>query len=123
MARARSPRSSVEAGQKCIKLKEHERATFFSPSENMWLFASTRKLEGPEFVVDSGASMHMISHKDLSDTEMDTLTKSCSPTTVKTAKGEVQTHEEAIVYVNRIGKIHVYESPRKHASSIVAWKA
>ena len=30
---------------------------------------------------------------------MDTLTKSCSPTIVRTANGEVQTHEEAIAYV------------------------
>ena len=43
--------------------------------------------------------MHMISKKDLSNAEMDTLTKSCSPTIVITANGEVQTHEEAIVYV------------------------
>ena len=43
--------------------------------------------------------MHMISKKDLSGTEMDTLTKSCSPTIVITANGEVQTHEEATVYV------------------------
>ena len=43
--------------------------------------------------------MHMISEKDLTDAEIDTLTRSCSPTTVITAKGEVQTHEEAIVYV------------------------
>ena len=41
----------------------------------------------------------MISKKDLSDAEMDTLTKSCSPTIVITANGEVQTQEEAIVYV------------------------
>ena len=31
--------------------------------------------------------------------EMDTLTKSCSPTIVITANGEVQTHEEATVCV------------------------
>ena len=43
--------------------------------------------------------MHMISKKDLSEVEMDTLTRSCSPTIVTTANGEVQTHEEAIVYV------------------------
>ena len=59
-----------------LKLKEHERATFFSPSENMCLPASTLKPEEREFVVDSGASMHMISKKDLSDAEKDTLTKS-----------------------------------------------
>ena len=57
------------------------------------------KLEEREFVVDSGASMHMMSKKDLNSAEMDTLTKSCSPTMVITANGEVQTHEEATVYV------------------------
>ena len=85
-----------------IKLKEHERATFFSPSENRCLPASNLKPEEREFVVDSGASMHMISKKDLSDAEMDTLTKSCSPTIVITANGEVQTHEEATVYVKEL---------------------
>ena len=48
--------------------------------------------------------MHMISKKDLSNAEMDTLTKSCSPTIVITANGEVQTHEEAIVYVKELEK-------------------
>ena len=33
---------------------------------------------------------------------MDTLTKSCSPTTVITANGEVQTHEETTVYVKEL---------------------
>ena len=46
--------------------------------------------------------MHMISKKDLSSAEMDTLTKSCSPTIVITANGEVQTHEEAAVYVKEL---------------------
>ena len=46
--------------------------------------------------------MLMISKKDLSKAEMDTLTKSCSPTIVTTANGEVQTHEEAMVYVKEL---------------------
>ena len=46
-----------------LKGKEHERATFFSPSENRCLPARNLKLEEREFVVDSGASMHMISKK------------------------------------------------------------
>ena len=46
--------------------------------------------------------MHMISKKDLNDAEMDTLTKSCCPTIVITANGEVQTHEEASVYVKEL---------------------
>ena len=46
--------------------------------------------------------MHTISKKDLSEAEMDTLTKSCSPTIVISANGEVQTQEEAIVYVKEL---------------------
>ena len=85
-----------------LKLKEHEKAAFFSSPENRCLPASTLKPEEREFVVDSGASMHMISKKDLSNAEIDTLTKSCSPTMVITANGEVQTQEEAIVYVKEL---------------------
>ena len=35
---------------------------------------------------------------------MDTLTKSCSPTIVITANGEVQTHEEATLYIKELEK-------------------
>ena len=56
-----------------FKLKEHERAAFFSSPENRCLPASTLKPEEREFVVDSGASMHMISKKDLSKAEMEYL--------------------------------------------------
>ena len=60
----------MDAGQKCVKkYKEKNRATFFSPSENRCLPASTLKPEEREFVVDSGASMHMISKKDLNSAE------------------------------------------------------
>ena len=88
--------------QSVLNLKEQERATVFSPSENWCLLVSNLKLQEREFVVDSGASMYMISKKDLSGAEMDTLTKSCSPTIVITANGEVQTHEEATVYVKEL---------------------
>ena len=88
---------------KCVvKLKEHGRASFFSPSENRCLPASTLKPEEREFVVDTGASMLMIDDKDLSDAEIDTLTKSCSLTTVITANGEVQTHENTTMYVTEL---------------------
>ena len=88
-----------------LKLKEKKnRATFFSPSGKRCFPASTLELEEREFVVGSGASMHMISKKDLSDAEMDTLTKSCSPTIVITANGEVQTHEERPQFMSRSWK-------------------
>ena len=46
--------------------------------------------------------MHMISTKDLNSAELETLTTSRSPTTVRTATGEVQTHKEATVYVKEL---------------------
>ena len=66
--------------------------------------------------------MHMISKKDLSDAEMDTLTKSCSLAIVITANGEVQTHEEATVCVKELN-ILLTESPRGYASSFISRKA
>ena len=86
-----------------LKLKGKPKTAFFSPSENWCLPApSTLKPEEREFVVDSGASMHMISKKDLNSTELETVTTSRSPTTVITANGEVQTNEEATVYVKEL---------------------
>ena len=59
--------------------------------------------------------MHMISKKELNSAELETVTTSSSPTTVITANGEVQTHEEATVYVKELGKfltIKVLEDTR-----------
>ena len=81
-----------------LKLKEKNKAAFFSLPEN----CACLRHQIFEFAVDSGASMHMISRKDLNSSEMDTLTKSRSPTTVTTPNGEVQTHEEATVYVKEL---------------------
>ena len=86
-----------------LKLKEKNKTAFFSPSENCFLpVSSTLKPEEREFVVDSRASMHMISKMDLNSAEVETVTTSGSPTTVLTAKEEVQTHEEATVYVKEL---------------------
>ena len=51
-------------------------------------------------MVDSGASMHMMNKKNLSSGEMDTVRRSRTPAVVLTANGEVQTHEEAHVFVH-----------------------
>ena len=50
----------------------------------------------------SCASMHMVSKKDLKSAELETVTTSRSRTIVVTANGEVQPHEEAIVYVKEL---------------------
>ena len=53
-------------------------------------------------MVDSGASVHMVSKRDLNSAELATMRTSKSPTTVMTANGEVQTREEATVYVEQL---------------------
>ena len=63
--------------------------------------ASTKEPEDRKFVVDSGASVHMVSEKYVNFAELETMRTSRSPTTVMTANGEVQTREEATVYVKQ----------------------
>ena len=55
-----------------------------------------------EFVVDSGASMHMVSKKDLNEAELETVRISKNPTVVMTANGEVPAKEGATVYVREL---------------------
>ena len=52
-------------------------------------------------MLDSGASMHTLSKKDLTSAELETLRTSRNPTTVITANGEVQTSEEATGLLSR----------------------
>ena len=47
--------------------------------------------------------MHMLSKRDLSSEEMETLRSSRSPTTVVAANREAQTNEEAQQYVHDLG--------------------
>ena len=60
----------------------------------------SKNTEERMFVIDSGASMHMLSKKDLSSDEKDTLRRSRNPVTVLTAICEVQVNEDAQVYVH-----------------------
>ena len=74
---------------------------FYVPGEVEAMPAPTSKRpEEREFVVGSGASMHMMSKKELSSEEMGTVKRSRTPTVVLTANGEVHTHEEAQVFVH-----------------------
>ena len=64
--------------------------------------ASAIKPEERDFVVDSGASMHMVSRKDLDKAELETVRIPTNPTMAMTANGEVLTKEEATVYVKEL---------------------
>ena len=91
------PQRSTGLGEDVCKLeKNKDKATFFSPTEGWVMPApSSERPEEREFVVDSGGSVHMLSEKDSSSGELETLRKSRNPTTVVTADGDVQTIEEA----------------------------
>ena len=80
-----------------FKLKEHERATFFSSPENRCHLASSLKPEEREFVVDSGASMHMI---------MTVAAASCRPI-VHQQNGQctLQFHVVALVWIGLGGVV------------------
>ena len=87
--------------RRLYKHKNKDKTTFYSSVEPQ--AAPVLISQNPEdrmFVVDSRASMHMLSKKDLSSDEIDTLRRSRNPTTVVTANGEVQTNEEAQIYVH-----------------------
>ena len=84
-------------------LRENDKTTFYSATEERVLpAASTKEPEEREFVVYSGASMHMVSKRDFNSAELETVRTSRSPTTVMTANGEVQTREGATVYVKEL---------------------
>ena len=69
-----------------LKLKEKDKANFFSPIEVWCLLApSLTNPEGREFAVDSEASIHMLSKKDLNSADW----RQCK---FVTANGEVQTN-------------------------------
>ena len=97
------PKQGLGPSKNIYKLKENDKATFYLPAEEWVLPAASKKeLEERESVVDSGASMHMVSKRDLNSAELETTRISRSPTMVMTANGEVQTREEATVYVKEL---------------------
>ena len=83
---------------------------FYTPIEARVMQAPTSKSpEEREFVVDSGASMNMMSKKDLSLYELDTLRRSRNRTVVLTANGQVHTNEEAQVNVHDLNLLVIVQ--------------
>ena len=75
------------------------------------------------FVVDSGVFMHVLSKRDLSSAEMDTLRRPRTSVTMVTANGEVQTTQKSTSICSRSGPLRVCAIARGNANSIIAWKA
>ena len=94
----RCARGAWNLANNIYKLKNADKATRYTSVEARAMPAPTSKRpEERKFVVDSGASMRMLSKKDLSSDELDTLRRSRNPITVVTVQGEVQTNEEVQV--------------------------
>ena len=75
------PKSSMDLAKHIYKLKNAEKATFYYPIEIKVAPAHISKSpEDTEFVVDSRASMHMLSKKDVSSEELETLRRSRTTT-------------------------------------------
>ena len=79
------------------KRKTRLHSTF--PRRNGYSRLRQQKSWRKESAVDSGASMRMVSKKDLNAAELETMRTSRSPTTLMKANGEVLAKEEATVYV------------------------
>ena len=95
------PQSGMGFGEHIYKIKNADKATFYTLFEAKVMAAFTSKsAEEREFAVDSGASLQMLSKKSLSSEELDTLRRSRTRTVVLTASGEVHTIEEAQVFVH-----------------------
>ena len=88
------------------KLKNSDETAFYIPCEVKGISTpiTSKRPEEREFVVDSGASVHMMNKKELSSGEMGTVKRSRNPTVVLTADGEVHTHEEAQVFVHDLNQ-------------------
>ena len=76
-------------------LREKDKATFYSPSEVWSLPASTSTKPEEQFVVDSRASMHMLSRKDLDLAELHTMRVSRKLYNGCHSQQEVKTNVEA----------------------------
>ena len=88
------------------KLKEKDQATFYSPTDEWTLLApSTIKPEGGKRVCGGFRREHAQGEQEKLELSRNTVRISKSPTTVVTANGEVQTKEEATLYVREVEKL------------------
>ena len=99
-------RAAWDFAKHIYKLNNECKAAFYVPGEvkGMSTPITSKNTEEREFVVDSGASMHMMSKKDSSSNELDTLRRSRNSTVVLSANGKGHAHEEAQVFVHDLNQ-------------------
>ena len=87
-----------------LKERERERPSYILLARGRMgtLRCVNKRAREREFEVDSEAGMHLVSKRDPDFAELETVKISKSPTTVMTANGQVQSREEATVYVKEL---------------------
>ena len=82
---------------------------------------TSKRPEERKFEVDSGASLHMVSWKELSSEELDTVRRSRTPTVVLAANGEVHTIGEAQVFVHDLNLFVTVQSLDETLAVLSLW--
>ena len=83
-----------------LKLKGKDKPTFFSPTKGLMSPSAIHNETREKRVCGRFRSIkHMLRKEDLNSAEVETVQVSQNPVTVITAYGEMQTNEEAKVYV------------------------
>ena len=110
--------------KKNLKIKgEKEHSILLAYGKVVSPFTILNETGGKRICGGLRASMYMISRKDLNSADLETVKVSRIPITVVTANGEVQTHEEATVYLKELDRFLTVKKPQEYASSVVARKA
>ena len=92
----------TERQKRCARKEKRKLHSFRLPMSGVCRPHSQKNLEESEFVVDSGASLHMVSRKDPNSAELSPLRASKSPTKMVTANDEVQTKGKTTVDVREL---------------------
>ena len=104
------------------KLKKEDKATLYSPDEARATPAPTSTApDEREFVIDSGASTHILTKRDLSSKQMETLRRSRTPPVVLTANGKCKQARKRIC--SRSWPLRDFAITRGYASSSIGRKA
>ena len=87
----------------------------------MWIWSSL-SIRKRTFVVDSGASMHMMSNLDISLEEQETMTVSKTPTKAITADATTRTTDLAAVDVKELEMFVTVQLVKDHPAITYIWE-
>ena len=100
------PKQGMESCQTHVQAQRERQDYILLAHGGMVLpVVAIKEPEEREFVVDSGACMHIVIKRDLNPAQLETMRISRNPTTVMTANSKVQTRKRSHGICQRIGHI------------------